>query len=28
VTDVSFSQAADGFNSFDLSATAYDGLNT
>jgi len=28
VTDVSFSQAADGFNSFDLSATSYDGLNT
>lgn len=28
VTDVSFSQAADGFNSFDLSATAYEGLNT
>ena len=28
VTDVSFSQAADGFNSFDLSATAYTGLNT
>jgi hypothetical protein len=28
VTDVSFSQAADGFASFDLSATAYDGLNT
>ena len=28
VTDVSFSQAADGFNSFDLSATAYTGLST
>ena len=28
VTDVSFSQAADGFNSFDLSANAYYGLNT
>ena len=28
VTDVSFTQAADGFNSFDLSATAYTGLNT
>ena len=28
VTDVSFSQSADGFNSFDLSATAYTGLNT
>jgi len=28
VTDASFTQAADGFNSFDLSATAYTGLNT
>jgi hypothetical protein len=28
VTDVSFSQAADGFNSFDLSATSYTGLST
>jgi hypothetical protein len=28
VTDVSFSQAADGFNSFDLSATAYTGLSS
>jgi len=28
VTDVSFSQAADGFASFDLSATSYTGLNT
>jgi hypothetical protein len=28
VTDVSFTQAADGFNSFDLSATAYTGLSS
>jgi len=28
VTDASFTQAADGFNSFDLSATAYTGLST
>jgi len=28
VTDVSFTQANDGFNSFDLSATAYTGLGT
>jgi len=28
VTDASFTQSADGFNSFDLSATAYNGLGT
>lgn len=28
VTDVSFSEASDGFKSFDLSATAYTGLGT
>jgi hypothetical protein len=28
VTDASFTQAADGFNRFDLSATAYSGLGT
>jgi len=28
VTDTSFSQANDGFNSFDLSATSYTGLST
>jgi hypothetical protein len=28
VTDVSFTESSDGFNSFDLSATAYDGLGT
>jgi len=28
VTDVSFSEASDGFSTFDLSATAYTGLNT
>ena len=28
VTDVSFTEASDGFKSFDLSATAYTGLST
>lgn len=28
VTDVSFTETSDGFNAFDLSATAYTGLNT
>ena len=28
ITDASFTQTADGFNSFDISATAYTGLNT
>ena len=28
VTDASFSEASDGFSTFDLSATAYTGLNT